>query len=307
MSETLAFVFPGQGSQSVGMLSNRIAKDPIRQTFEEASDALGYDLIQLTQEGPAEKLNQTEYTQPALLTASVALWRDWLEHKSTRPAFLAGHSLGEYSALVCADALSLYDAVRLVALRGRLMQEAVPAGVGAMAAILGLDEEAVESICREARQNDIVSPANYNSIGQIVISGHTQAVLRAMELAKARGAKRALPIPVSVPSHCELMKPAAVLLAEALQGIDFKLPTRSVIHNVDAAERQTIEGIRQALVEQLYQPVRWVGSIQKIAASGVTTVLECGPGTVLSGLNKRIKATLQCYSLSNGEEAYAYE
>jgi [acyl-carrier-protein] S-malonyltransferase len=307
MSKKLAFVFPGQGSQSMGMLSDMAAKYPIiQQTFAEASSALGYDLFQLIQEGPLEKLNQTEYTQPALLTASVALWRHWLMVKEARPTLLAGHSLGEYSALVCAQSLALTDAVNLVALRGRLMQEAVPEGEGAMAALLGLSDEIVNEVCLEAKQNEVVAPANYNTIGQVVISGHTAAVLRAMELAKTRGAKRALRLPVSVPSHCELMKPAALLLAPALNNIDFKLPNLPVIHNVDVIEHNEIENIRQALVNQLYQPVRWVETVQKMEGKGITTVLECGPAAVLSGLNKRIVSTLECHSLSNGE-AYADE
>lgn len=310
LSKSLAFVFPGQGSQSLGMLADVAAKYPIiSKTFDEASNTLGFDLFQLTQEGPLDQLNQTEYTQPALLTASVALWRHWVEQKSVRPTLLAGHSLGEYSALVCAEALDFADAVNLVALRGRLMQAAVPEGAGAMAAILGLSDEDVDAVCQQAKQgsSEMVASANYNSIGQVVISGHQPAVLRAIDLAKAKGAKRALLLPVSVPSHCELMKPAALLLEQALQNIQFKLPTLPIIHNVDVSIHNTLDGIREALVKQLYLPVRWVETIQALSAQGVITVLECGPGKVLSALNKRIVATLQCHSLSNGEEAYAYE
>lgn len=305
LSKTLGFIFPGQGSQSVGMLANFVQYPIIQQTFAEASTALGFDLWQLVQEGPAEKLNQTQHTQPALLTASVALWRLWLSEKSTLPALLAGHSLGEYSALVCAQALSLADAVNLVALRGRLMQEAVPEGLGAMAAILGLDNDQVEAICLEARAfNEIVDPANYNAIGQVVIAGNVNAVLRAIEIAKVRGA-RAIRLPVSVPSHCELMKPAALKLEQALKKIDFKLPILPLIHNVDVSEHTSIDSIRNVLVNQLYMPVRWVETIEKMATKGITTVVECGPGAVLSGLNKRITSDLRSVALSNGVEAYA--
>ena len=302
MNQKMAFVFPGQGSQAVGMLADIAKEHPIIQkTFQEASEALGYDLFQLTQQGPLEKLNQTEFTQPALLTASVALWRLWISEKESRPTVMAGHSLGEYSALVCAEALSLIDAVKLVELRGRLMQAAVPEGIGAMAAILGLEDEVVEAVCLEAAENEVVTAANFNTVGQVVISGHKDAVLRAMELAKQKGAKRALLLPVSVPSHCLLMKPAAESLAKTLENTPFKLPLFPVIHNVDGSTRSTVAGIRQALVEQLYQSVLWVDSIRLMAKMGVTLVLECGPGAVLSGLNKRIVTTLQCQSLSSGE------
>ncbi|HXH55419.1 MAG TPA: ACP S-malonyltransferase [Gammaproteobacteria bacterium] len=300
MQET-AFVFPGQGSQSVGMLENIALQHPIiPETFKEASQVLGYDLWALSTQGPAEKLNQTEYTQPALLTAGVAMWRLARALRAHTPiAFLAGHSLGEYTALVCSEALELTDAIRLVALRGRLMQEAVQEGEGAMAAILGLENDAVRAICEEATTTtEIVAPANYNTIGQVVISGHKPAVLRAMERAKAAGAKRALPLPVSVPAHCVLMKPAAVRLQEALAEIPFKLPRIPVIHNVDVSVHESIDEIRQVLVEQLCEPVRWVETIQLMALKGVKTIYECGPGAVLSGLNKRIDATLAVESLS---------
>jgi [acyl-carrier-protein] S-malonyltransferase len=305
MNKKIAFVFPGQGSQSVGMLASLAEENKvIEKTFNEASEALGVDLWHLSQKGPLESLNQTELTQPALLAASVALWRLWCEKRPERPVILAGHSLGEYSALVCAGSLDFSDAIRLVSLRGKLMQSAVPEGLGAMAAILGLNAEAVTAVCETAKEKEIVYPANYNSPEQIVISGHAAAVLRAMEIAKIMGAKRVIRLPVSVPSHCELMKPAALLLAEALKKIPFKLPNIPVIHNVDATECKTVEGIQQALVNQLYQPVRWVETVQSLAERGITTLLECGPGTVLSGLNKRIAVTLLCQSLSNGE-AYA--
>ncbi len=302
MAQPIALVFPGQGSQSVGMLASLAHDHPlILQTFNEASRTLGYDVWALIQEGPAEKLNQTEFTQPALLTASIALWRLWLANQKPYPSVFAGHSLGEYSALVAAEALSFSDALRLVTLRGRYMQSAVPVGEGAMAAILGLADALVEEICQEVQGNEVVSPANYNAPGQIVISGHARAVARAMEAAKQRGAKRAILLPVSVPSHCRLMQSAAVLLGEAMGEIPFKLPNIPVIHNVDTLERATTEGIRQALVDQLYQPVRWVDSIRVIVAKGIATIWECGPGAVLSGLNKRIVTTLECHSLSTGE------
>jgi [acyl-carrier-protein] S-malonyltransferase len=302
MTHKTAFVFPGQGSQSVGMLANLAAENPIiQETFEEASVALGYDLWALAAEGPKEKLDQTEFTQPAILTASVALWRLWLSKGKEKPQLLAGHSLGEYSALVCVDALNFKDAVLLVALRGRLMQSAVPAGVGAMAAILGLDAETIKAICQRLKTGEVVFPANYNTPEQTVIAGHKAAVEWAMHEAEAAGAKRAIPLTVSAPSHCELMKPAALLLQEALESVPFQLPNIPVIHNVDVRSHDTLQGIRQALVEQLYKPVRWVETVRQLAELGSTEVFECGPGAVLSGLSKRIVATLPCQSLSNGE------
>ncbi len=303
-----AFVFPGQGSQSVGMLQNIASQHAIIQkTFKEASSALGYDLWALCAQGPAEKLNKTEYTQPALLTAGVALWRlvrGETPHESI--AFLAGHSLGEYTALVCSEALTLSDAVSLVALRGQLMQEAVKEGEGAMAAILSLENDRVQSVCEEASTDtEIVVVANDNTIGQVVISGHKAAVLRAIEYAKAKGAKRALLLPVSVPAHCVLMKPAALHLRKALFAVAFQLPRIPVIHNVDVAVHSSVDEIREILVEQLYKPVRWVETIQSMVSQGVNTIYECGPGAVLSGLNKRIDAALTVESLSlslaNGE------
>lgn len=304
MNKLIAFVFPGQGSQSIGMLSNLGSHPIIQETFQEASKALNYDVWALTQEGPLETLNQTEYTQPALLTASVALWRYWLSKQGILPKMMAGHSLGEYTALVCAESLELKDAVRLVALRGQLMQAAVPKGTGAMAAILGMTDQAVFDLCEAENQkpgNNAVSPANYNSPGQVVIAGYTEAVLNVMESAKRAGAKRVIQLPVSVPSHCALMKPAAVQLEKALNAVSLKSPTFSILHNVDVSEHPSVSDIKNKLVEQLYQPVRWVETIQAMANRGITTVLECGPGSVLSGLNKRIVSTLQCESLSSGE------
>lgn len=289
----LAMVFPGQGSQAVGMLAELAAQFPqVEATFAEASAALGYDVWRLTQQGPVEELNKTWQTQPALLTASVAIWRVWQQQGGQQPAWLAGHSLGEYSALVCAGVLDFAPAVRLVALRGRLMQEAVPAGVGAMSAIIGLDNAAIEQACREAAQGQVVSPVNFNSPGQVVIAGHKEAVERAGAACKAAGAKRALPLPVSVPSHCALMKPAADKLAQALADMVFSTPGVPVVNNVDVRAETDPDAIRLALVRQLYNPVRWTETVQYLAALGVEQVLEVGPGKVLTGLTKRIADTL---------------
>lgn len=289
----LAMVFPGQGSQTVGMLTELAAQFPlVEATFAEASAALGYDLWQLAQQGPAEELNKTWQTQPALLAASVAVWRVWQQQGGQQPSWLAGHSLGEYSALVCAGVLDFAQAVRLVELRGRLMQEAVPAGVGAMSAIIGLDNAAIEQACLEAAQGQVVSPVNFNSPGQVVIAGHKEAVERAGAACKAAGAKRALPLPVSVPSHCALMKPAADKLAQALEDITFSAPGIPVVNNVDVRAETDPAAIRLALVRQLYNPVRWTETVQYLAAQGVETVLEVGPGKVLTGLTKRIADTL---------------
>jgi [acyl-carrier-protein] S-malonyltransferase len=298
MSASLAFVFPGQGSQSLGMLAAQGEQHPlILDTFKEASEALGYDLWALTQEGPAELLNQTDKTQPAILTASVALWHVWLAETEIKPAFVAGHSLGEYSALVAAQSLSLADAVKLVERRGQLMQEAVPAGQGGMAAILGLDDVDVIAACAEAAQGEVVSAVNFNSPGQVVIAGSAEAVKRAMELCKARGAKRALPLPVSVPSHCELMRPAAEKFAESIKAIDWDLPTFSLVQNVSAAVVTDLDTLKTDLLQQLYKPVRWVESIQTLAANGATQLVECGPGKVLAGLNKRCAEGVTTYNL----------
>jgi len=294
-----AFVFPGQGSQTVGMLAEIAAANPIVEaTFGEASDALGYDLWALTQQGPAEELNKTWQTQPALLTASVALWRVWQQQGGKIPAMMAGHSLGEYSALVCAGVIDFADAVRLVELRGKLMQEAVPAGTGGMYAIIGLDDASIAKACEEAAQGEVVSPVNYNSPGQVVIAGNKDAVERAGAACKAAGAKRALPLPVSVPSHCALMKPAADKLAIALENITFNAPAVPVVNNVDVKCETSPEAIRSALVRQLYSPVQWTKSVEFMAAQGVTQLLEVGPGKVLTGLTKRIVDTLTASAIN---------
>ena len=284
-----AIAFPGQGSQSVGMLAEMAAEYPVvKATFDEASQVLGYDLFQLVMDGPAEELNKTWRTQPALLTSSVALWRVWQSINAPMPAMMAGHSLGEYSALVCSGALAFADAVKLVELRGLAMQEAVPEGVGAMAAIIGLDNESIAANCEKAAQGQVVSPVNFNSPGQVVIAGHKEAVERANVLMKESGAKRALPLPVSVPSHCALMKPAAEKLAIALQSIEIKSPTIPVINNVDVTAEIDAARIKDALVRQLFSPVRWTETIESVVNAGVEFEVEMGPGKVLSGLVKRI-------------------
>lgn len=285
----LAFVFPGQGSQSVGMLNELAASYPeVKQTFEQASTVLGKDLWSIVECGPEAVLNQTENTQPAMLAAGFAIWQVWCKHSAIRPAWAAGHSLGEYTALVCSEALSFEDGIRLVTARGHLMQEAVPQGVGAMAAILGLEDQVVAHICTEAAQNEVVSAVNFNSPGQVVIAGNSAAVERAITAAKAAGAKRAMLLPVSVPSHCALMKPAAQKLGEYLLEVPLQKPNRTLIHNVDVAAHSAPDAIRHALIEQLYQPVRWVETIKFMQDQGVTRFVECGPGKVLSGLGKRI-------------------
>lgn len=288
MSASLAFVFPGQGSQSLGMLAEHgAASSLVLDTFAEASAALGYDLWALTQQGPEEALNQTDKTQPAILTASVALWRLWVAQQGAAPAFVAGHSLGEYSALVAAGSLPFAAAVRLVELRGQLMQQAVPAGQGGMAAILGLEDADVRAACDEASQGEVVSAVNYNAPGQVVIAGAAAAVERAIEACKARGAKRAMPLPVSVPSHCALMRPAAERFAEAVNAIDWQQPEIALVQNTSAAVVTDLHTLKQDLLAQLYSPVRWVESMVALSERGVTDLVECGPGKVLSGLNKR--------------------
>ncbi|MFC0269395.1 ACP S-malonyltransferase [Kushneria aurantia] len=289
MSNSLALVFPGQGSQHVGMLRELAERySVVRTTFEEASDALGYDLWHVTQEGPDTRLNATTCTQPALLTAGVAIWRVWQELEGPRPLAMSGHSLGEYSALVCAGALSFADGVRLVRLRGEAMQQAVPEGAGGMAAILGLENGDVEAACSEAAEGEVVSAVNYNSPGQVVIAGDRSAVERAITRCQERGAKRAVPLPVSVPSHCALMKPAARRLEEAMNDIDFRTPRYRVVQNVDARWHEEVDAIKSRLVEQLYRPVQWSSCIEALGEDGAGVFIECGPGKVLTGLGKRI-------------------
>lgn len=290
---TFAFVFPGQGSQSVGMLAALAAAEPlVQETFAEASSVLGYDLWQLCQQGPEDQLGATERTQPAMLTAGVATWRVWRKHGGPLPSAMAGHSLGEYTALVCSGALDFKTAVALVQFRGQAMQQAVPAGQGAMAAILGVDDDVVEAACAEAQQaspaGESVQAANYNSPGQLVIAGSAAAVDRAIEVLKGKGAKRAMKLPVSVPSHTRLMQPAADRLAEKLQGIQFKQPEVRDIYTVDVRTHQGPDSIRQALIEQLVKPVRWTETVRAILASGAKVIVECGPKGVLTSLNRRI-------------------
>lgn len=296
------FAFPGQGSQSLGMLADLAATYPVvMNTFKEASDVLGYDLWALTQEGPAETLNQTDKTQPALLAASVAIWRVWSELGGKQPTTIAGHSLGEYSALVCAGVINFKDAIKLVELRGQLMQQAVPAGVGAMYAIIGLGDAEIKIACEQAAQGEVVSPVNFNSPGQVVIAGNKDAVERAGVLCKEAGAKRALPLPVSVPSHCALMKPAADQLAIALESVTFNTPTISVINNVDVAIETDASKIKDALVRQLYCPVRWTDIIVKMAEQGINLQIEAGPGKVLSGLVRRIDKSFTAQAINDTE------
>jgi [acyl-carrier-protein] S-malonyltransferase len=293
----LAFVFPGQGSQSVAMLEDFTEEAIVKQTFEEASDQLSYDLWQLVSQGPQESLNQTQKTQPALLTASIALWRLWNENNGLAPNFVAGHSLGEYSALVAANVLDFATTVKLVELRGQLMQAAVTEGSGKMAAIIGLDDDTIQKLCEQAAEGEVVSPVNYNSPGQVVIAGQASAVERAMHLCKDAGAKRALPLPVSVPSHCSLMQPAADELKQTLETIKFHAPAIKLVNNVDVAVTEDPDEIKQALVRQLYSPVRWTESVTYMAAQGVTHLIECGPGKVLSGLAKRIERSMSASQL----------
>jgi [acyl-carrier-protein] S-malonyltransferase len=298
---SFAFVFPGQGSQSVGMLSDFAAESEVQTAFAEAGAALGYDLWALTQQGPADQLNGTEYTQPAMLTAGVALWRLWKARGGADPAQLSGHSLGEFTALVCAGALSLAEAADLVRFRGQAMQEAVPAGTGAMAAILGLTDEQVAASCSDAAQGEVVEAVNFNAPGQVVIAGTRAAVERAIVIAKAAGAKRALVLPLSVPSHCSLMAPAAQRLAVRLAGVRLVQPAITYVSAVDARPHSQPDDIRQLLVAQLTSPVRWQDTVRALAATGAAQIIECGPGNVLSGLNRRIerRADLACLALED--------
>ena len=300
MAQKIALLFPGQGSQSVGMLSELLeSSDIVKATFSEASSALGYDLAALVLNGQEEELNQTHRTQPALLTASVAIYRHWLAANPDVDVVMAGHSLGEYSALVCSDVISLGEAVKLVENRGLYMQEAVPAGVGSMAAIIGLGDEQIKTACEESAQGEVVSPVNYNSPGQVVIAGHKAAVDRASQACKDAGAKRALPLSVSVPSHCELMKPAAEKLANDLAALTFNTPKCDVINNVDVKAQSSADAIKDALVRQLYSPVRWTETVQALVAQGITQSYEFGPGKVLTGLAKRIDKAMVCGSVND--------
>jgi len=295
-----AIVFPGQGSQAIGMLSDLAADHPvIEETFAQASDVLGYDLWALVQEGSAEELSQTHITQPALLTTSVALWRIAAAKESFQPTLVAGHSLGEYSALVCAGVIKFKDAIALVELRGQLMQQAVPQGIGAMAAVIGLDNDAIISACENAAEDEVVSAVNFNSPGQVVIAGNKAAVARAAELCVTAGARKVMPLPVSVPSHCSLMKPAADELQKALEQVTFNTPEIKLINNVDVATPIDAESIKDALVRQLYMPVRWTEVIELMAQEQITELYEFGPGKVLTGLVKRIDKTIKGAAVNN--------
>ena len=293
MSQKYAVVFPGQGSQSVGMMADLYDNHPVvKDTFAEAGDALGFDLWAMIKDGPAESLNQTHNTQPAMLASGIAVWRLILDSGVTQPTKLAGHSLGEYSALVASGAMNFSDAVKLVAERGRLMQQAVPEGEGAMAAILGLDDDVVRDLCSKAAETEVAEAVNFNSPGQVVIAGNKAAIERAMELAKEAGAKRALPLPVSAPSHCALMKPAAEKLSDSLTNISLSLPAIPVVHNVNVDSAKTTDELASLLAQQLYSPVRWVETVQSFAADGISLVVEAGPGKVLTGLCKRIDRSI---------------
>ncbi|AQT59327.1 ACP S-malonyltransferase [Cellvibrio sp. PSBB023] len=305
-TQHLAFVFPGQGSQKIGMLAELAAEFPVvQQTFAEASDVLGYDLWALVQTGAQEEINLTERTQPLLLTASVAVYRVWQQKQGAQPALMAGHSLGEWSALVCAGVVAFQDAVKLVQQRGKFMQEAVPAGQGAMAAIIGLDDALIIEACKKAEQGEVVSAVNFNSPGQVVIAGAAAAVERASALCKDAGAKRALPLPVSAPFHTELMRPAAERLAEQIAATSFAVPNIPVVHNVTADVEMNPEKIKALMIEQIFSPVRWVECVNTLATKGVSLTLECGPGKVLSGLNKRINAELNTISVEKPDELNA--
>ncbi len=297
-SSSLAFVFPGQGSQSVGMLAELAELHPvIVETFREASDGAGVDLWALSQQGPAVQLDRTEYTQPALLAAGVAVWRAWLQQGGGRPSVLAGHSLGEYTALVAAEALSLRDAAHLVRIRGQLMQDAAPAGTGAMAAVLGADDALVQQVCERASQSQVVVPANFNSPGQVVIGGDADAVDRALALLAEAGVRKTVRLAVSVPSHTPLMREAANRLSETMAGLQWSEPRLPVVQNVDAEVHEGVHSIRDALVRQLYLPVQWTGCMQALAARGIARVAECGPGKVLAGLARRIDKSLDARAL----------
>ena len=303
---SFAFFFPGQGSQSLGMMNGFENFAVVKNTFDEASAVLGQDLWAMINGEDAAPINETINTQPIMLTAGIATYRAYLEAGGKAPSVVAGHSLGEYTALVVAGALDFADAVKLVRLRAELMQNAVPQGEGAMAAILGLDDDVVRQVCYDAAQGDVVEAVNFNSPGQVVIAGSTAAVERAMQLAKEQGAKRALPLPVSVPSHCSLMKPAADQLATALQNITLHTPQIRVIHNADVATYHDAKQIKDALVRQLYCPVRWTETVNTLVSEGITESAECGPGKVLAGLAKRINKAANCSALTNAEQVSAF-
>lgn len=294
-----AFLFPGQGSQSLKMMDGFTGVSVVRETFDEASSVLGQDLWSMLQAETPDAINATINTQPLMLAAGVATWRAWVASGAARPSVLAGHSLGEYSALVAADSLAFADAVRLVRLRAEAMQAAVPAGEGAMAAILGLPDDVIRQACAESAQGEVVEAVNFNSPGQVVIAGSCAAVERAMAACKAAGAKRALPLPVSVPSHCALMKPAAERLAQALESIEILTPSIEVLHNADVASYRDAAQIRDALVRQLFSPVRWTETVARMAADGISLMAEAGPGKVLAGLAKRIDANVKCFALTD--------
>ncbi|HNV82911.1 MAG TPA: ACP S-malonyltransferase [Arenimonas sp.] len=304
MKPNLAFVFPGQGSQSVGMLAELSASHAdVQKAFAEASEGAGLDLWELSQNGPEEKLNQTEITQPALLAASIAVWRVWQANKGVQPAQMSGHSLGEYAALVASGALSLHDGAKLVRERGRLMQAAVPAGIGAMAAVLGAEDALVEEVCREVSTSDsCIVPCNYNSPGQIVIGGHATALERATAVLNERGVRKVIRVAMSVPSHTPLMRDAAAQLGEFMKTLAWTMPDRPVIQNADVIAHSSIEAIQDALVRQLYSPVRWTECVQKLAASGAMHIAECGPGKVLTGLIKRIDKTIDARAIGTSTD-----
>ncbi|MEZ5508770.1 MAG: ACP S-malonyltransferase [Gammaproteobacteria bacterium] len=300
MNKQIAFVFPGQGSQSVGMLADLNEAFPIvKQTFDEASDVFGRDMWALAQQGPEQELAQTEITQPIMLIAGVAAWRAWCQASDIRPALMAGHSLGEYTAYVCADAITLADGVALVKRRGELMRDACPGGQGKMAAILGMEDDAIKSVCADAAQGEVVQAVNFNAPGQVVIAGHSTAVDRAIELAKKAGARKAMPLAVSVPCHSDLMRAASEELAAKLNAIQFNNPVIPVVNNIDARIELDPGKIREKLIVQLYSPVLWVDSVKTMAEQGITRMVECGPGKVLSGMNKRIVRELEVFNVQD--------
>jgi [acyl-carrier-protein] S-malonyltransferase len=297
----LALVFPGQGSQSVGMMAPFAALPRVRETFDEASQVLGQDLWQLAADGPAEAQARTVNTQPLMLVAGIALYRAWRVLGGQAPDFVAGHSLGEYTALVAAETLEFREAVALIRFRAQTMQDAVPEGTGAIAAILGLDDDAIQAVCRDAAQGEVLEAANFNAPGQVVIAGHRAAVERGMAAAKARGAKRAVPLAMSAPSHCSLMQPTVAPLRERLSGVELRAPRIAFINNADVKIQADAQGVRDGLLRQLCSPVRWVETVRLMAAQGVTRVVECGPGGVLTGLNKRA-AEIEAIALKDGEQ-----